>query len=48
MGAKDNERICLLATPYGGHTKINESGSDKTKESQAPVSYGLWSQLFRR
>lgn len=44
MGAKDNERICLLATPYGGHTKINESGSDKTKESQAPVSYGLWPQ----
>ena len=44
FGAKKNERICLLSTPFGGHTKITDSGGDVTKESQAPVSYGMWPQ----
>lgn len=44
FGAKKNERICLLAIPFGGHTKITDSGKDVTKESQAPTSYGMWPQ----
>ena len=44
FGAKTSERICLLAIPYGGHTKIQDSGKDVTKEAQAPVSYGMWPQ----
>jgi len=44
FGAKTSERVCLLATPYGGHTKIQDSGDDETKEAQAPTSYGLWPQ----
>ena len=44
FGAKNNERICLLAIPYGGHTKITDSGDDETKEAQAPASYGFWPQ----
>mgnify|MGYP001025385272 CR=1 FL=1 len=44
FGSKDNTRICLLATPFGGHTKIKDSGDDETKEAQAPISYGMWPQ----
>lgn len=44
LGSKDSTRICLLATPYGGHTKITDSGPDPTKEAEAPVSYGMWPQ----
>tara|TARA_B110000459_G_scaffold197980_1_gene242188 strand:- start:1952 stop:3160 length:1209 start_codon:yes stop_codon:yes gene_type:complete len=44
FGAKSSERICLLAIPFGGHTKIQDSGKDPKKESQAPVSYGMWPQ----
>jgi hypothetical protein len=44
FGAKSSERICLLATPFGGHTKIQDSGNDEKKEAQAPVSYGMWPQ----
>jgi hypothetical protein len=44
FGSKDSTRVCLLATPYGGHTKIQDSGDDETKEAQAPTSYGLWPQ----
>ena len=44
FGAKKNERICLLSTPFGGHTKITDSGGNVTKESHAPVSYGMWPQ----
>lgn len=44
FGSKDSTRVCLLATPYGGHTKIQDSGDDETKEAQAPASYGLWPQ----
>lgn len=38
------EHICLLALPFGGHTEIKDSGDDKTKEAQAPMSYGMWPQ----
>ena len=44
FGAKTSDRICLLATPYGGHSKIQDSGNDEKKEAQAPASYGLWPQ----
>ena len=44
FGAKKNERICLLAIPFGGHTKITNSGGDVTKESESPISYGMWPQ----
>ena len=44
FGSKDSTRVCLLATPYGGHTKIQDSGDKVTKEAQAPSSYGLWPQ----
>jgi hypothetical protein len=44
FGAKTSDRICLLVTPYGGHTKIQDSGKDVKKEAQAPISYGLWPQ----
>lgn len=44
FGAKSSERICLLAIPFGGHTKIQDSGKDPKKEAQAPVSYGFWPQ----
>ena len=44
FGSKDTERICLLSTPFGGHTRIQDSGDNVTKESQAPMSYGLWPQ----
>lgn len=44
FGSKDNDHICLLSTPFGGHTKIKDSGDDETKEAQAPVSYGMWPQ----
>lgn len=42
--SQDAEHICLLALPFGGHTKIKDSGDDKTKEAQAPISYGMWPQ----
>lgn len=44
FGAKTSDRICLLATPFGGHSKIQDSGNDEKKEAQAPVSYGMWPQ----
>ncbi len=44
MVQKITTRVCLLATPYGGHNKIQDSGDDVTKEAQAPSSYGLWPQ----
>jgi len=44
FGSKDSTRVCLLSTPYGGHTRIQDSGDDETKEAQAPASYGLWPQ----
>jgi len=44
FGSKDNQRICMLSTPFGGHTAIKDSGDDETKESQAPMSYGMWPQ----
>jgi len=42
--SQDAEIICLLALPFGGHTSIKDSGDDETKEAQAPVSYGMWTQ----
>jgi hypothetical protein len=44
FGAKDNDRICLLAVPYGGHSKVNDSGADEQNEAEAPLSYGMWPQ----
>jgi len=44
FGSKNSERVCLLSTPFGGHTKITDSGDDETKEAQAPISYGMWPQ----
>ena len=44
FGSKDADRVCLLATPYGGHSKISDSGDDNKKEEEAPISYGMWPQ----
>tara|TARA_B110000037_G_scaffold17508_2_gene18139 strand:+ start:1904 stop:3112 length:1209 start_codon:yes stop_codon:yes gene_type:complete len=44
FGSKDTETICLLAVPFGGHTKISDSGKDVTLDSETPVSYGMWPQ----
>jgi len=44
FGSKDTETICLLAVPFGGHTKILDSGKDVTLDSETPVSYGMWPQ----
>jgi len=42
--SQDATIICLLALPFGGHTRIKDSGGDETKEAEAPVSYGMWPQ----
>ena len=44
FGAKNNERICLLAIPFGGHTKLTDAGNDETKEAESSISYGMWPQ----
>ena len=44
FGSKDSETICMLSTPFGGHSKISDSGQDITKEDESPVSYGMWPQ----
>ena len=51
FSSADANRICLLATPYGGNTDIKESGDDETSYGDAgsstngsPKSYGMWPQ----
>lgn len=51
FGGKETERVCLLATPFGGYTPILESGDDEKQfgsegetDNGAPKSYGMWSQ----
>lgn len=40
----DNDIICLLATPFGGHTDIKASDQQEKKEDNSPRSYGMWPQ----
>lgn len=52
FSGKATERICLLCTPFGGHTDIVGSSEDEKKfgESEgetgngSPKSYGMWTQ----
>jgi len=52
FSGKATERICLLCTPFGGHTDVVASSEDEKKfgeeEGQtgngSPKSYGMWSQ----